>query len=54
MVTDGLTADPAFDRLRFHSPNLPRETSGHRRRADHLCCPSTNQQGITQLRIDGR
>ena len=42
MVTHGrLTAEAAFDLLRFHPPNLQRETSGRRRRADHLRCPST-------------
>ena len=55
MVIDGLTADAEFDPLRLHSSNLRREMSDYRRRADHLWCAQRNQQqGITQLRIDGR
>jgi hypothetical protein len=55
MVTDGLTADAACDLLWFHSP-----TCNVRRRAiaagltTFVVHQPNQQQGVTQLRIDGR
>lgn len=52
---DGLTADAALDPLRFQSPNLQRETSGIVAGLTTFVVHQPNQQqGVAQLRIDGR